>query len=170
MGAALQIRDDLSADQLRGLARQERNGRAAARMYAIAHALEGISRAEAARLAGMERQALRDAVVRYNAEGPCGLQDRPKGHARQRLTEAEQATLMAVIFKGPDPAKDGVCAWTRADLCRWMEQHLGKSMHPSSLSRVLRRMGLSRQKARPVHPRSDPKAQAQFAKRGSVMP
>ena len=35
---------------------------------------------------------------------------------------------MAVIFKGPDPERDGVCAWTRADLCRWMEQHLGKSM------------------------------------------
>src|SRR5215203_3840945 len=97
MRAALQIRDDLSPDQLRGLARRERNGRAAARMYAIAHALEGMSRAEAARLAGMERQALRDAVVRYNAEGPCGLQDRPKGHAPQRLTEGEQATLMAVI-------------------------------------------------------------------------
>jgi hypothetical protein len=38
-------------------------------MLAIANALEGMSRADAARLAGMERQALRDAVVRYNAEG-----------------------------------------------------------------------------------------------------
>ena len=55
MGAALRIQDDLSPDQVRGLARREPNGRAAARMYAIAHALEGMSRAEAARLAGMER-------------------------------------------------------------------------------------------------------------------
>jgi hypothetical protein len=45
---------------------------AASRAYAIAHALEGLPRAEAARLAGMERQALRDAVVRYNAEGSAG--------------------------------------------------------------------------------------------------
>jgi hypothetical protein len=37
-----------------------------------------MSRAEAARLAGMERQALRDAVVRYNAEGVDGLSDRPR--------------------------------------------------------------------------------------------
>jgi transposase len=170
MGAALRIRDDLSPEQLRALARRERNGRTAARMYAIALALEGMSRAEAARLAGMERQALRDAVVHYNVEGLCGLLDRPKGHPPQRLTDGEQATLMAVIFKGPDPDRDGVCAWTRTDLCRWMEEHLGKSMHPSSLSRVLRRMGLSRQKARPVHPRSDPKAQEQFAKRGCGTP
>jgi hypothetical protein len=79
MGTALKIRLDRSAEELRGLAPRERDGRVAARLYAIANALEGMSRAEAARLAGMERQALRDAVVRYNAEGLAGLRDRPKG-------------------------------------------------------------------------------------------
>ncbi|WP_448192954.1 helix-turn-helix domain-containing protein [Azospirillum sp. sgz301742] len=69
MPAALPIREDLSASELRALARRESKGRVAARMFAIAHALDGVSRAEAARLAGMDRQALRDAVVRYNAEG-----------------------------------------------------------------------------------------------------
>ena len=67
MGAALSIRDDLPPEALRRQARQEANRRAALRMLAIADALEGMSRAEAARLAGMERQALRDAVLRYNA-------------------------------------------------------------------------------------------------------
>ena len=46
-------------------------------MLAIAHALEGTSRAASARLVGLERQALRDAVVRFNAEGPAGLRDHP---------------------------------------------------------------------------------------------
>jgi hypothetical protein len=47
-------------------------------MLAIANALEDMSRADAARLAGMERPALRDAVVRYNAKGlAAGLYDRP---------------------------------------------------------------------------------------------
>src|SRR3712207_8636355 len=55
------------------------------------NALEGMSRAEAARLAGMERQALRDAVVRHDAEGLAGLYDRPKPGRPQRLSEAEQA-------------------------------------------------------------------------------
>ena len=64
MVAALVIRTDLSAGELRALARREKDPRAASRMYAIAHALEGKSRAEAARLSGMERQALHDAVVR----------------------------------------------------------------------------------------------------------
>jgi Helix-turn-helix domain len=66
------------------LARRERNPRTATRMLAIANALERMSRADAARLAGMERQALRDTVVRFYAEGLDGLRDRPKPAARRR--------------------------------------------------------------------------------------
>lgn len=139
-------------------------------MYAIAHALEGKSRAEAARLAGMDRQALRDAVVRYNAEGLAGLHDRPKGHPPRRLSEGEEAALAAVILKGPEPERDRVCAWTRADLCAWMADRFGKTYHPSSLTRVLRRLGFSRQKARPANPRRDAKAQERFKKRGCARP
>jgi transposase len=166
MGAALAIRDDLTPEALRRHARHEANRRAALRMLAIANALEGMRRAEAARLAGMERQALRDAVLRYNMEGLAGLHDRPKPGRPQRLSEAEQAALAARVFRGPDPKRDGVAAWTRADLCGWLEGRFGKPFHPSSLSRVLRRLDLSRQKARPVHPEADPKAQERFRKKG----
>jgi transposase len=170
MGAALSIRDDLPPEALRRRARQEANRRAALRMLAIANALEGMSRAEAARLAGMERQALRDAVVRYNGEGLAGLHDRPKPGRPERLSGAEQAALAARVFRGPDPERDGVAAWTRADLGRWLEERFGKPFHPSSLSRVLKRLDLSRQKARPAHPEADPKARERFAKRGCATP
>lgn len=82
MGSALEIRDDLTPSGLRRWARGQACGRPAARAYAIANALEGMSRAEAARVAGIERQALRDAVVRYNVDGLAGLSDRPKGIRR----------------------------------------------------------------------------------------
>ena len=167
MGKALRIRDELSVEALRREARREKDGRAAARMYAIAHALDGLSRAEAARLAGMERQALRDAVVRYNAEGLAGLHDRPKGHPPRRLDPEEEAGLVVAIERGPDPEADGCCAWTRADLCRWLAAQCGKTYHPSSMTRVLRRLGFSRQKARPHHPKRDAEAQAAFKKGGS---
>ena len=140
--------------------------RAALRLLAIADALEGTSRAEVARLAGMERQALRDAVVRYNAEGLAGLYDRPEPGRPERLSEAEQAALAAHAFRGPDPERDGVSARTRADLCGRLEQRFGRTFHPSSLSRVLERLAMSRQRTRPVHPRADPRAQERFRKRG----
>ncbi len=158
MGTSLKIQEDNSSGELRRLARRER-GRKAARLYAIANALDGLSRAEAARLAGMERQALQDAVLRFNAEGPDGLADRPKGHRERLLTADEEAALSARVLRGPDPQVDGVCAFTRPDLRRRFEGEFGKTDHPSSLTRVLHRLGFSRQKARPVHPQSDGEAQ-----------
>ncbi len=68
MVVALEIRTDLSAAELRALARREKDLRAASRLYAIAHGLEGKSRAEAARLSGMERQAAR--TTRWCATTP----------------------------------------------------------------------------------------------------
>jgi hypothetical protein len=83
---ALAIREELPATELRRLARFEPDRRAGMRLLAIANALEGMSRAEAARLAGMERQALRDAVLRYNAEGVDGLHDPPRSGRPEALT------------------------------------------------------------------------------------
>jgi transposase len=114
----------------------------------------------------MDRQALRDAVVRYNAEGLEVLCNRPKGRPWRRLTGDEEAALAEVIIAGPDPRRDRICAWTRANLCRWLERRFAKIYHPSSMTRVLRRMGFSRQKARPDHPQSDAEALERFEKGG----
>ena len=168
MRRGLEIRRDRSARELRALAVRERNKRAARRMLAIANALDGMSRAQAAEAAGMERQALRDAVVRYNAEGLAGVYDRPLPGRRPALREAELALLADRIFRGPNPERDGVSSWTLPDLCRWIEARFDKRIIPQSLSRILRREGFSRQKTRPTHPKTDEKAQRGFAKRGSA--
>jgi transposase len=170
MVAALPIRTDLSAGELRALARRERSPRAASRMYAIAHALEGLSRAEAARLAGMERQALHDAVQRYNAEGLAGLHDRPKGRRRPVLDEAEGVALKQIVLAGPDLARHGRTEWTLPFLAEEIAQRWGKRLHPASLSRVLRRLGLSKQKTRPRHSQADLEAQETFKKGVSPRP
>jgi len=167
MGRALEIRDDLTASDLRARAAREKKNRVARRMLAIANALDGMSRADAARAAGMDRQALRDAVVRYNAEGLDGLHDRPTSGRPPALTEAELALLSARIFRGPDPEIDGVSSWTLPDLCRWIEARFDKRLSPQSLSRILRREGFSRQKTRPTHPKTDEQAQRRFEKGGS---
>ena len=79
---------------------------------------------------------------------------------------AERAALATRVFAGPDPERDGVSAWTRAGLCNWLQARFGKVFHPSSLSRVLKRLDLSRPKTRPRHPEADLKAQESFRKRG----
>ncbi|HEV7265506.1 MAG TPA: IS630 family transposase, partial [Falsiroseomonas sp.] len=167
MGAkGLPIRDDVPAAELRRLARREEDRAAAARMQAIAGALEGLSRSEAARLAGMERQALRDAVLRYNAEGLAGLHDRPRSGRRPRLDEDQRAALRQVVLDGPEVEASGLSAWTLAELCREVEERWGVSYHPGHMGRLMRRLGLSWQKARPTHPKADAAAREVFAKGG----
>ena len=161
---ALAIRRDLPAAELRRLARREPNHRAAMRLLAIASALEGRSRAEAARLAGMERQALRDAVLRYNAEGVDGLHDRPRSGRPEALTPGQQAALKARVLRGPNPERDGVSAWRLVGICTHAEEAYGVRYSEWGMSRLLRRLGLSRQKARPRHPQGIEAQRAAFKK------
>jgi transposase len=121
--APLSIRADRAAAKLRRLARRERDGRVSARLLALANALDGLPRAEAARLADMTGQTLGDWVHRDNAEGFAGLRDRPRPGRPCALEEGRQAALK--LLKGLD------LAW---------------------------------QKARPVHPEADPKAQERCKK------
>ena len=124
-------------------------------MQAIANALEGMTRAEAARLAGMERQALRDAVVRYNAEGLAGLHDRPRRGPKPKLTEDQFAELRQLVLDGPEIEATGLSAWTLAELCREVEARWGVCYHEGHMSKLMRKLGLSRQKARPSHPKAN---------------
>jgi transposase len=80
-----------------------------------------MSREEAARIGGMDRQTLRDWVHRFNAEGPDGLKDiRSKGHP-PRLTPEQLAAFAEIVETGPDRAKDGVVRWRPIDLKRVVE-------------------------------------------------
>ena len=165
-GRGLTIRTDRPAAELRRLARREKDRAAAARLQAIAGALEGMTRAEAARLAGMERQALRDAVVRYNAEGLAGLYSRRSPGRQSRLDEDKRAVLRQLVLDGPEVETTGLSAWTLPELCQEVEKRWGVSYHPSHLGKLMRRLGLSRQKARPSHPKADAAAREAFAKGG----
>ena len=64
--SALSIRRDRTPTVLRKLAKGESDARITRRILAIANALDGMSREEAAQAAGMDRQTLRDWVIRYN--------------------------------------------------------------------------------------------------------
>jgi transposase len=161
---ALEIRKDRTPAVLRKLAKAESNTRVARRLLALANALSGMSRKEAAEAAGMDRQTLRDWVIRYNAHGPDGLYDCWGDGRPPRLEPEEQAELMRIVLAGPDPEADGISAYTREDLVRICEACFGKTFHPASLGRLLRRLGFSRQKARPSRPQKDP-AQAEAFKK-----
>src|SRR5436305_1234647 len=136
--------------ELRALARRERDGRVSARLRALANALDGMSRDQAARAAGMDRQTLRDWVHRYNAEGVEGLRDRPRPGRPCALDEGRQAALKALILRGPRLERDGCVAWRARDLRELAERRFGVRYSESGVRRLLRGLVLSWQKASAV--------------------
>jgi len=164
MVAAVAIsRTDLDAAGLRRAAGRERDAAASRRMLALALVLEGLTRTEAARAAGMDRQTLRDWVHRYNAEGLAGLRDRVGETGPKRRLSPEQETELADwVRRGPDLATDGVVRWRRADLARVIAERFGIVLAERSVGHVLRRLGFRRLCVRPRHPGHDAAAQASF--------
>src|SRR3954454_20812283 len=152
-------RKEPGAVGLRREARRCRDTAASRRMLALALVLEGASREEAARAAGMDRQSLRDWVRRYNAEGLAGLRDRRRPGRRPRLTPAQEAELAAVVEQGPDPDRDGVVRWRRVDLQALIEARFAVRLHARTVGKVLRRLASSRLSVRPRHPKADEAAQ-----------
>jgi transposase len=167
---ALMIREDLPPAALRRLAKMERNLRVARRLLAIAAALEGLSREAAARVAGMDRQTLRDWVIRYNRGGPAGLSDHWGDGRPCRLTEGQQATLKAIVLQGPDPEADGVSTWRLIDLCRIVQERFGVTYSETGMGKLMRSLDLSWQTPRPRHAGTDHAVQERFKKGASRRP
>jgi transposase len=161
---AISVRTDLSAAALRAAAGEERDGRVVRRLLALANVLDGHDRDAAARMAGMQRQTLRDWVHRYNAHGVEGLRNRHGGGAKSKLSEGEQAALVGLVLAGPDPTRDDTRVWRLKDLCRVVEERFGVAYADSGMFDLLTRLGVSWMTARPQHPSSDPKAQAALKK------
>ncbi len=165
MGTAVKItRDDLSARELRAAAGRVKDGTVARRVLAIALVIEGAARKSAAENCGMDRQTLRDWVHRYNGEGLDGLANRGGSGVKPRLSPDQMAQLAAWVEAGPDPARDGVVRWRRADLARRIEAEFGVKFHERTVGKQLAKLGFRRLSVRPEHPNADPAAQAAFKK------
>jgi transposase len=165
MGQKIEVtRLELSALQLRRLASRSQDGRVACRVLAIAHVLEGASRAEAASACGMDRQTLRDWVHRYNHDGIGGLSDAPRSGRPSSLSDEQLQDLKDLVLAGPDLAIDGVTRWRCLDLCAVIAERYGVVVHERTVGKMLRRMGLTRLQPRPYHPRKDGAAQEAFKK------
>ena len=154
--------DDCTAAELREAATHSNDADATRRMLALALVLEGYKRGEASKLCGMDRQTLRDWVLRYNAEGIAGLCNRMAAGPKPRLTPQQEAAV------GPDLAVDGVVRWRRVDLARVIKTQFNVTLAERSVGAMLRRLGFRRLSVRPRHPQQDPAAQETHKKTSPI--
>ncbi len=164
MPAAVRMRTDFSAGELRRLAAATKNANRSRRLLSLAAVLDGMSRTEAARIGGMDRQTLRDWVHRFNERGPEGLKDNWSKGNPSRLSPDQPAELAQLVETGPDRALHGVVRWRRVDLKRLIAERFGVAYHERTVGKILHQLGFSHVSARPRHPAQDERIMAEFKK------
>jgi transposase len=165
MGAAVLIsRTEYSAAALRGLAAKGRDAAQSRRLLAIAMVLEGASRLDAARRAGMDRQTLRDWVHRYNEHGPAGLISQHAPGPARKLSAEQMNRLRDLVIAGPDPDTHKVVRWRCVDLREEVRVQFSVTVAERTIAKWLRALGLTRLQPRPYHPKRDLAAQEAFKK------
>lgn len=163
--AALKLRTDFDAAELRRWASKSENVGQARRLLAIAAVYDGASREDAARLAGMGRQILRDWVERFNDGGPAALIDRAAPGNPRRLTPQQDCDLARIVEAGP--ASEGLehlARWRCADLKTLIKERWGVDYHLRTIGKLLHRLGFSHITTRPKHYRQDEAAMEAFKK------
>src|SRR3954470_18186008 len=123
-----------------------------------------MSRTEAARIGGMDRETLRDCVHRFNERGLDGLKDAWSKGNPSRLSPDQQVELARLVETGPDRAVHGVVRWRRIDLQRLIAERFGVIYHERTVGKVLKQLGFTHISARPRHPAQDGQTVAAFKK------
>ena len=164
MGQAVPVRTDYSAGEVRRFAKRAKDAAQARRLLAIAAVLDGASRDNAAKIGGMDRQTLRDWVIRLNEQGPDGLINLPSPGAPPKLDDTHRAFLARLVEEGPIPAVHGVVRWRACDLIMRLYEEFALSVSDDTIYRALRDLGFSHVSARPKAYKQDPDAVAAFKK------
>lgn len=151
MAAAIGLRGDFDGSALRRVAKTTRDAKQIRRLLTLAAIYDGGSRGDAARIAGVGLQTIRDWVLRFNAKGPDGLVDGKAPGRAPKLNEAQREALAHMIESGPIPAVHGVVRWRLVDLAQWLWEEYRIRLAKQTLSRHLRAMGFRKLSARPRH-------------------
>ena len=164
MGYAIPVRKDYTAGEVRRLAQRAKDAAQVRRLLAIAAVLDGASREQAAKIGGMDRQTLRDWVIRFNEQGPDGLINIPAPGVPPKLNAMHQAFLAQIVEQGPIPAIHGVVRWRACDLIMRLYEEFGLSVSDDTIYRALKKLGFSHVSARPKAYKQNAEAMAAFKK------
>jgi len=164
MGRAIAVRTDYTSNEVRRIARRVKNAAQARRLLAIAAVLDGATREEAAKIGVMDRQTLRDWVIRFNQQGPDGLINKLSPGAPGKLTDEHKAFLVRLVEDGPIPAIDGVVRWRACDLIMRLHEEFGIAVSDDTVYRALKELGFSHVSARPKAYKQNAEAMETFKK------
>src|SRR3979411_1053414 len=164
MGQAIPVRAGYTAGGGRTRRKAAKDAAQARSLLAIAAVLDGASREDGAKIGGMDRQTLRDWVIRFNEQGPDGLINIPSPGVPPKLDDTHRAFLARIVAEGPIPAVHGVVRWRACDLIMRLYEEFALSVSDDTIYRALKDLGFSPVNARPKAYKQDPDAITAFKK------
>jgi transposase len=111
---------------------------------------EGLRTSEVARVLGASPTSVRDWRRRYEQFGEAGLVPQARGRPPETVTEALCAKLLELVEQAPETHGYLHSRWTSELLARRLGETLGNSVHPSTIRRLLPKLGLAWNRARPT--------------------
>ena len=105
-------------------------------------------------------------VRRYDTQGLEGLRDRPRPGRPKILDPSKVEAFRERISFGPAEA-EGLAAYRAEDIRQMLAKEFDSDYSISGTYFLLHRLGFSSLVPRPMHPKTDPAAQAAFKKGGS---
>ena len=144
---------------------KSRDTRRARRAQAILLLHEGYSVSEVSRLLHAARSAIREWRIRFERFGEAGLEPERAGRKPTTVTEEVCTHLLELIEKGPEEYGYLRSRWTTEMLARQLHTDLGVAIHASTVRRLLPKLGVRWNRARPTLRIPDP---AKSAKMGAI--
>jgi transposase len=121
-------------------------------MVMILHSAAGWTAAAIARALCVSLRTASRVRARWLAEGEAGLVDRREDNGDLKATEGYAAELLRVLEKTAPEHGHRRPTWTQALLIKTMHQRTGVKVSTSTMSRLLKRLGVRRGRAKPLAP------------------
>ncbi len=151
-----------SVEQLKRLARGQKDARLLLRLQMILLARQGHTAPQVAATLGVARRTVQDWVRRYNLDGVEGLKDRRRGGNQRKLDDGQEQRVVDYLNQQAEDPHGGV---RRAeDLRQWINRQFGVLYSLPGTYDLLHRLGYSCLMPRPRHKKTDPQAQGAFKK------
>lgn len=158
----MHVADHHSVEQLKRLAKRQKDARLLLRLQIIVLARQGRTAPEIAASLSVARRTVQDRVRCYNLDGLAGLRDRRRGGNQRKLNDWQEQRLSDYVKQQAEDPHGGVRRGE--DLRQWIHQQFGVMYSLPGTYDLLHRLGYSCLMPRPRHKKTDPQAQAAFKK------
>lgn len=136
--------------RLKKISQKHRDGDYRRRANAILLLYEGYNVMQTAELVNASRTSVRDWCRRYESLGEAGLVPESRGRHVETVTEALCAKLLELVQEHPDAYGYLRSRWTSEMLAEQLYETLSIPIHSSTVRRLLPRLGVVWNRARPT--------------------